>query len=166
MHRLEIRRPDEFSPEEKSRFAKFVELGGEVAARWVLDRLDSTISIVQYFHADDLAGTAALKVPRVDHWKGCFEKAQVAKLQKQFPWELGYVRVDDKNDLQGRGLSHLLVAAALSARDGKGVYATSELSNLRMHQVLRSRQFERVGDSYKSKDRDVRLGLFVLRGRQ
>ncbi len=114
-------------------------------------------------HDGVLAGASALKTPNPGYRKGCFEKAKVSQSEKHFPLKLGYVVVAD--GLQKLGLAHLLVAAALSARDGKGVYATSKLSNLAMHQVLRTRRFERVGDSYRSKEREVQIVLFALRGK-
>jgi predicted GNAT family N-acyltransferase len=136
METLRISTPSELRKENKRQlkdFADFVRSAGEAEATHV-----ETAKCLVQLRSDKLIGTAALKTDQA-YRKSCFENAGVQKLVDKFSLELGYVVVD--KSLRGRGMSHLLTAAALSRRENRGVYATSNLANIAMHKVLKSRGF-------------------------
>lgn len=157
MESLSIVTPDELKKINKYQladFTAFVTKAGEASASHV----NSAKCLVQ-LHSEKLIGTAALKTDR-SYRNSCFKKAGLAELADKFPFELGYVVVDLA--LRGRGLSHLVVAAALSRREKSGVYATSNLLNLAMHKVLESRGFIRAGVPWESKKKPEQyLALFL-----
>ena len=156
METLRIATPDELKKENKQQIADFVAFvkdAGEASASHV----DTAKCLVQ-LRPDKLIGTAALKTDR-GYRISFFKEAGVEDLADRYPLELGYVAVD--NDLRGHGLSHLVVAAALSRRENAGVCATSKLSNLAMHKVLESRGFIRVGVPWESNERGQYLALFL-----
>jgi hypothetical protein len=137
-----------------SDYENFVRKAGEADPQ----HLKTAKCLVSFF-SDGLAGTAALKSAK-GYRQTVFSKAGVKKLAERFPFELGYIVV--RSDLRGRGISHMLTAAALSQREGHGVYATSNLSNLGMHSVLLSRRFVRAGIPWEStKKPGEYLALFL-----
>jgi GNAT superfamily N-acetyltransferase len=145
MEMLSIADPDTLQKENKQQlvdFAAFVRNGGEAKAL----HINSAKCLVQ-LRSDKLIGTAALKTDK-SYRNTCFERAGLTELADKFPFELGYVVVHPP--LRGRGLSYLVVAAALSWREKSGVYATSNLVNLAMHRVLESRGFIRAGVPWES----------------
>jgi GNAT superfamily N-acetyltransferase len=154
---LSIAAPSELKKLDKQQvadFATFVRKAGEASALHV----DSAKCLVQ-LHFDRLIGSAALKTDE-GYRNTCFERAGLAELRDKFPFELGYVVIDPT--MRGRGLSHLVVAAALSQRENAGVYATSNLLNLAMHRVLESRGFVRAGVPWQSqKKAGQHLALFL-----
>lgn len=116
METVSITTPDEIKESNKQQLAEFVAFvkkAGEASALHV----DSAKCLV-LLRASKLVGTAALKTDKI-YRNGCFKRAGLADLANQFPFELGYVVVDPT--LRGRGLSHLVVAAALSRREKSGV---------------------------------------------
>jgi GNAT superfamily N-acetyltransferase len=162
MEILSIATPDELQKVNKQQladFAAFVRKAGEAKALHV----NNAKCLVQ-LHSGKLIGTAALKTDE-GYRNSCFEKASLADLADKFSFEVGYVVVDPT--LRGRGLSHLVVAAALSRREKAGVYATSNLLNLAMHKVLESRGFIRAGVPWESQTKPGQhLALFLSdRGR-
>ena len=121
---------------------------------------------MRFYLSERLSGTAALKKPTEDYRKRCFQNAGITNLERSFPLELGYVVTH--TDLRGRGLAHLLVAAALNQREKEtGVFATSESSNFAMHRILDSRHFERAGKDWpaprKDESQSPPCSLFVTR---
>jgi predicted GNAT family N-acyltransferase len=155
---LRIATPDELENENKQQladFAAFVKKAGEATASHVR----TAKCLVQLLHSGKLVGTAALKTDK-SYRNSCFKKAGVEELASTFPLELGYVVVD--NNLRGQGVSHLLVAAALSQRSKDGVYATSNLVNLAMHKALQSRGFVRAGVPWASTKQGQYLALFLV----
>jgi GNAT superfamily N-acetyltransferase len=157
MNILRIATPDELEKENKQQladFAAFVKNAGEAAASHVR----TAKCLVQLLHSGKLIGSAALKTDN-GYRISCFKNAGVDELAGRFPLELGYVVVD--KDLRGRGVSHLLVAAALSQRLKDGIYATSNLVNLAMHKVLESQGFVRAGVPWPSTKQGQYLALFL-----
>lgn len=150
METLRITTPEELEKENKQQladFAAFVRKAGEADASHV-----SSAKCLVQLHPGKLIGTAALKTDK-GYRNTCFKKAGLAELADKFPLELGYVVVDPT--LRGRGLSHLVVAAALSQRENAGVYGTSNLLNLAMHKVLESRGFIRAGVPWESQKKSA-----------
>jgi hypothetical protein len=114
--------------------------------------------------AGGLVGTAALKTNQ-GYREKCFKKAGVQNLADHFPLELGYIAVVE--GFKSRGISHLLVAGALSQREGMGVYATSNILNARMHSGLEKRGFFTVGVPWESETkRGEYVALFLSPGEQ
>jgi GNAT superfamily N-acetyltransferase len=139
-------------------FTAFVKSAGEADASHV----KTAKCLVQLYRSERLVGTAALKA-NSSYRNSCFKSAGVEELADSFPLELGYVAVD--KELRRRGVSHLLVAAALSRREKSGVYATSNLVNLPMHKVLETRGFTRAGVPWESKKKPGQyLALFLSTG--
>lgn len=77
--------------------------------------------------AGTIRGVAALKRPQASYREKIAKRAQIDLTQSTWPYELGYIYIEP--ELQGRGLSHRLVAAALKHRDNTGVFATVRADN-------------------------------------
>jgi GNAT superfamily N-acetyltransferase len=157
METLNIATPDELkkiNKQQLAEFATFVKKAGEASASHV-----NSAKCLAQLRSDRLIGTAALKADKV-YRNNCFKKAGLAELADKFPFELGYIVVDPTQ--RGRGLAHLLVAAALSRREKADIYATSNLLNLAMHKVLESRGFIRAGVPWESQIKPGQhLALFL-----
>lgn len=77
----------------------------------------------------------------------------------EFPFELGYVFV--LPSARRQGFSVELARLALSAAEGKGVFATSRTNNDKMHATLRRFGFVKSGCIYASGKGNHDLQLFL-----
>lgn len=150
--------PDAFSLAERMRFAELVIEGGEVGGAVLTDNITSAKILAVYRDMGAVHGVAALKRPR-DSYRGKIEaKAGVALSKTEYPYEIGYIFLNDQ--LQGQRLSYPIVQAALESADGAGVFATVRVDNDKMRRTLRRAGFTAVGNSWKGNEERI-IGLLI-----
>lgn len=150
--------PDAFSLAERMRFAELVIEGGEVGGAVLTDNIASAKILAVYRDMGAIHGVAALKRPR-DSYRGKIEaKAGVALSKTEYPYEIGYIFLDDR--LQGQRLSYPIVQAALDSAEGAGVFATVRVDNDKMRSTLSRAGFSAVGDSWKGNEQRI-IGLLI-----
>jgi predicted GNAT family N-acyltransferase len=146
-HEIIIKRPGEFSKSEKTAFVRFVANAGEVAAG-LPELVEKAQVLVMLCNEGELIGTAAIKRPRSHYHEGVFKKAASPAAFIDYPFEIGWIVVDQR--YQGQQLSGQLIDAALGAVSGARIYATTRANNTRIHRVLKTRGFVRNGKPYAS----------------
>lgn len=154
-------RPSDMSSQQKGEYIAFVSEAGEVNAATLPDLVDRAVIIVVMREGSSLVGTAAVKTPNATYQSKVFRKAQVEGQASTYPFELGWVHVDQVYERQGRGRA--LAAAAINAATGKGLYATTKTDA--MKRMLPKLGFMILGAPYASvEDPDAELTLFVRSG--
>lgn len=145
----------------KDKLAKFVELireGGAIPAD--SDRIKRRVlnaKVLVYLERGGvIVGTAALKIPSKSYRGHIGKSAKFQILEKDYPYELGYVVVC--SSIRGQKLSPRLVGAIVDLAAGKRLFATT--SNAVMHKVLPRAGFVKSGQEYKN-DNGETLTLYV-----
>jgi GNAT superfamily N-acetyltransferase len=155
--------PSRWPEDRVDRFEELVREGGEVTGVGLRARIEKAKLLVCHEDGDVLA-IAALKNP-VDTYRKKVSTRSGFKLTKRaYPYELGWVYVVPHR--QGEGLSRKVVEACLKAAGPKGVFATSDSGNERMHRTLRRCGFKQIGRRYVSDRDDSELVLFVRPARE
>jgi predicted GNAT family N-acyltransferase len=152
--------PGKCTPDEIDAFVALVQVGGEVQAAGLAERIVQAHSLIFLKEDNQLLGVAALKHPEANYRFGVFEKAQIKANPLDYPLELGWVYVPPAG--RGRGLSHSLVQTAVNQAKGLGLFATSRADNSAMHKSILAALFARQGNEYLSKRGDYSLLLFTL----
>jgi GNAT superfamily N-acetyltransferase len=153
---ITVAAPTDFTKEELAEFCKLVRKGGEVGGNALATNIKNAKALVLGKCAESVQGTAALKSPQARYRKRIGDKAGVDLGQATFPYELGYVFLTPK--MQGKGLSHRLVAMALKHADGAGVFATTRTDNNAMLATLAKAGFKLTGNDYCGRDtRNLRI---------
>lgn len=155
---IETLEPAFISEKDRTRFRDLVVEAGEVVGAALAANIAKARALVVAREAGTICGVAALKRPQGSYRQKIAKQAQVDLAQCAWPYELGYVYIEPK--LQGRGLSHRLVAAALKHRDGAGVFATVRVSNRRMRATLEKAGFAPAGETYEGLQ-GGRIGLLL-----
>ena len=157
-----IAKPAVLTGTDKDEFIAFVLQAGEVNSATLPDLVDRAVALVMMWDRASLIGTAAIKVPNITYPPKVFRKAKVEDQVAAYPFELGWVHVHHTYERQGRG--SVLVAAAVEAAEGKGLYATTKSDAMRW--MLPKHGFAALGESYASvEDPRAELTLFVRPGR-
>lgn len=150
--------PAECSAADQACFRQLVIEGGEVGGAALTTNIANAKVLVILMQAGAMRGVAALKCPQDSYRTKIIKRTGVELSQPDYPFELGYVFVQPA--LQGRGLSHLLVASCLQHADARGVFATVRTDNAPMHATFKKAGFVAAGADYPgSKDR--RIGLLI-----
>src|SRR3954469_21734564 len=142
--------PDTFSKAELTWFEELVIKGGEVGGAVLTDNIANAKILAVYRDMGVIHGVAALKRPRASYRRKIGAKAGVELSKESYPYELGYIFLDDQ--LQNRRLSYPIVQAALDHTDGAGVFATVRIDNDKMRRTLKRAGFSAVGDSWKGNE--------------
>lgn len=151
--------PDSFSEAELQDFIALVRAGGEVNGTVLESNVRNAKCLVFLHQGDCLSGIAALKNPLLSYRKK-IEKKSCEKIKApEYPFELGYVFV--LPSARRKGFSVELTSAALSAADGKGVFATTRVNNDGMQATLKKFGFAKGGSAYASGKGDHQLQLFL-----
>ncbi|HEY8696894.1 MAG TPA: GNAT family N-acetyltransferase [Rhizomicrobium sp.] len=151
--------PAECSPLERTEFATLVCKGGEVNAKGLDARISLAAQLVFLKQGTDLLGIAAIKNPLGGYRISVSKKSAVALPPAQFPYELGWVFVEET--ARGKGYSQALVKCALAPLAQAGVFATSRADNAPMHRTLAVFGFTAKGNTYPSIRKHYELKLFV-----
>ncbi len=153
---ITVAAPHRLSEEERAAFSNLVQQGGEVGGDALATNIRSAKALILVRCAEEIKGITALKRPQASYRRRICEKAGVKIEEDSFPYELGYVLL--LPEMQGKRLSHRLVAHALEHADGAGVFATTRTDNGAMLATLAKAGFKPVGDDYKGRGtRMIRL---------
>ena len=150
--------PSKMTTAEKHEFIAFVRKAGEVGAATLPNLVDHAVALVTLRDGQTLIGTAAIKKPNDGYRRQQFIKAKVEGLTDAYRLELGWVHVHPNHRHKGHG--HALVAKAVEAVPGQGLYATTK--NDEMRPILEAYDFAVQGIPYPSEQNSAaKLALFV-----
>jgi len=155
-----VKDPQDCTEAEISKFAELVQLGGEVKREGFKDLIRSAKSLIWLQIDGKTAGVAGLKHPRKQYRQRVFANAKAEFPSDQYPFELGWVYVDES--YRGKKYSRHLIENALKSASGKSVYATSRTDQAAMHRTLKRYEFQKEGKPWTSgRDPEIELLLFV-----
>lgn len=157
--RVFVQDPKECTSIQLADFKALLLAGGEVIQEGLEDRIRSAVQLVFLSVGCCLRGIAALKRPLQSYRRGVAAKSGIQLLEKDYPFELGWVFV--MPSARGRGFSLDLASAALTAVDAHGVFATSRTDNVGMHATLARCGFLPAGKPYPSGRGRHQLRLFL-----
>ena len=154
---LRAAKPSDLTPEEVEAFIAFVGNAGEVNLDTLPALTVRAAILVTLYERRNLAGTAAIKTPYDGHRRDEFRKAKAGERADAHPLELGWVVVHPNYRRHGNG--RVLVAAAIEAMTGQGLYATTKTDSMR--RMLPEYGFFVQGEPYRSElNPEVALTLF------
>jgi GNAT superfamily N-acetyltransferase len=156
-----LKKPADCSDAEIENFCALVEKGGEVTPGLRQRVIDRGVMLAFVYDGDIVAAVGGLKTPYASYKQKVFKKANSDRHAADFEAELGWVFVSD--DYRGRGISGTICDKLISVADANnsGVYATSSVSNTKMHATLARAGFSKSGVEYKSERDDDRLLIFI-----
>lgn len=153
--------PSDCSAVDRATFRDLVVQAGEVVGAALNTNVANARVLVMLKHHGIVRGVAALKRPQDSYRDKIINQAATALPRSEYPYELGYIFIEP--DLQGRGLSHRLVAEALAHNDGAAVFATVRTDNGPMRSTLAKAGFTAVGRPYLGVQKQM-IGLLVRQG--
>jgi len=145
---IEVKKPSKCSEKELEDFEDFVLAGDQVNPNTLNSLIRKAKALVFLKQGGCLKGIAAIKNPNLNYKNKVFEKAKATVLASDFMFELGWVFVLPSE--RGKKFSHELVKAALTASDSQSVFATSHLTNEKMHHTLKLYGFSCHGHEYSN----------------
>lgn len=99
-------------------------------------------------------------------YKSPFDYAKVPEIKKNYNYELGYLFVDKdaiNANFQGLGIGKYITKLLLNGLQKENVFATTEYAeNNPMYHILKSFDFNCIGDTYKGKKTKKDICLMVL----
>ncbi|NJM31259.1 MAG: GNAT family N-acetyltransferase [Rhizobiales bacterium] len=125
-----------------------VKSGSEVDEHGLHWLMKQAKRLAMHFDKGTHVATAGIKIPRDSYRKKVFDGANAELSPQIFRYELGWVVVAESH--RRRGLSRLVVEAALSEFGNCALFATSEVSNTHMHRTLSKFNFSATGTARKS----------------
>jgi predicted GNAT family N-acyltransferase len=151
--------PAGFSDHDLEAFSEFVLAGDEVSPNGLPERIRNAAHLSFAKLSGALVGVAGLKQPTAHYRQETLWSAKASLAVGSYPFELGWVYVVEQERRKGhsRTLCHPLIEAA----QGRGILATTRMSNLGMQSTLRNLGFVRCGSSWPSKRVDEDLVLFA-----
>jgi predicted GNAT family N-acyltransferase len=155
--------PSDCSEQETRDFCDLATKGGQVARTGLKDLVGQAKALAFLRLNEVSIGIAGLKLPRDNYRKRQFANAKSGLDPVEFPYELGWVYVEEK--FRGRQYSRKLVQQLLKSSEDQNVYATSRETEERMHRTLRKCGFTRVGTPWPSKRRPKENLLLFVRKR-
>jgi predicted GNAT family N-acyltransferase len=145
---IEVKKPSKCSEKELEDFECFVLAGGQVNLNTLNSLISKAKALVFLKQGGCLKGIAAIKNPNLTYKNKVFEKAKATVLASDFMFELGWIFVLPSE--RGKKFSRELVKAALTAADSQSLFATSHLSNEKMHHTLKEYGFSCHGQEYSN----------------
>lgn len=156
---LVIKSPESYTEDEFNQIFALIQSGNEVGGRRLKNRIRNSNTLITLYEDDVFVGVSALKYPESSYRKRIESETGISLTVDEFPFELGYIVVSEES--RGKGYSNYLVAAALSAREDNGVFATARVSNLPMQKTLPKFGFQKSGKTYPSERRKEDIQLFL-----
>lgn len=152
--------PDQFSPEDRARFAAMVREGGEVTGTGLEDRISQAAYLSFLYDRDKiLCGVAALKRPAPEYHQTVFAKAETRFDPIGFGYELGWIVVGAK--YRGHGLTRRLLDPLIKRVPNEQVYATTRIDNEPMRRSLVRYGFQSDGTHFENTDGTAFLVLHL-----
>lgn len=155
-----IKTPSSCSEKECKDFRRLAVKSGEVQVKRLSDLIQNAKALAFLCIDGKNVGIAGLKVPRSSHRSDVFNNAKSKHAPEDFPYELGWVYIEQDHRKQGH--SFPLVEKVLAHAEGSNVYATSRKTQTIMHRTLCKCRFVIEGDPWRSSPRDDELLLFIL----
>lgn len=149
---------DGLTRSDRQRFRALVVEGGEITGPGLDTNIAGARILVMVRDKDDIRGVGALKRPQGSYRVKVETKSGVPLAQADYPYELGYIFLEDA--LRGQGASHDLVNAALAHSDGGGVFATVRMDNARMRATFEKAGFTPAGKSWEGQEKR-QIGLLI-----
>jgi RimJ/RimL family protein N-acetyltransferase len=143
--------PEAFSSTDRARFRELVIEAGEVVGAALSTNITNARALVILRHDRIVRGVAALKRPQASYRKKISELSGVPLPADTYPFELGYVFIEP--EMQGRRLSHRLIAEALSHGEGMAIFATVRTDNAAMRVALSKAGFKAKGQAYPGREK-------------
>jgi predicted GNAT family N-acyltransferase len=111
------------------------------------------------YNTNSLISVGFIKNPQKSYKRKVFERSDVARLQDEFLYELGYVATNPA--YTGRGYAYLVVKRMCELVGIGNLYATT--SNPAMRKIFAKVGFEEMGESYcpDPADPDFTIDLYV-----
>ena len=103
-----------------------------------------------------IAGVAALKIPRDGYKKRVFNKANVKNDESKFEYEIGYVVT--LPNYRGQGISSILIEELIKDKMSLNCFATTKSNSMR--KILPALNFHKYGESYLNDAKEI-LDLYV-----
>jgi hypothetical protein len=150
--------PGALTAAELTRFLELVVEGGEVGGAAVATNIANARILVMLMQGGTMRGVAALKRPQDSYRKKIAKQTGVDLSQRVYPFELGYIYIQPV--LQGRGLSHRLVASTLQHDDAHSVFATVRTDNEPMRATFAKAGFVAAGVAYPGAE-GRKIGLLL-----
>lgn len=159
MYEIMVKTPKGCSDSELDQFSEKVAEGGEVADG-VRGRVQRAFRLGFIVHKEKVVGTAAFKKPAAGYRSKVFAKAKSGLDPEGYPYELGWIFLDDDHRKKGQ-MTRLLEELFPTAK-GSALFATTRTSNEVMREMLVQLKFEQSGTDYRSaQNPDETLQLYV-----
>lgn len=142
--RFVIKKANEFSDIEKSKFKDIVLSMGEVSESSFDGLMEKNPIILFYPNTKNIEAIGALKVPNKSYKTKVFSNSKSEHNNNEFQYELGWIV--SLNQKKGIGK---LITKALSEQKSN-IYATVRTENIGMNKILNSLDFQKTGVEYKS----------------
>ena len=150
----------DFSPEQMTRFAELVARGDEVDSVRLVQRIKSQGQwLACYVVEERLIGVGAVKRPLATYRTKVSAGSGVDLRQEDYPFELGWIFVDET--FRRKGLSRAMCEALLALVSDSGIFATTRIDNEAMGRSLERLGFGRAGTPYKSLRGQYSLQLWL-----
>ncbi|MCK7591327.1 hypothetical protein M0G43_12135 [Subsaxibacter sp. CAU 1640] len=98
-------------------------------------------------------------------YKTPFDYAKIPEIKENYNYELGYLFVDKDNikaNFQGLGIGKYITKLLLNEIKNENVFATTELNEKNsMYHILKSFNFESIGNTYKGQKTNKTICLMV-----
>jgi hypothetical protein len=160
---IEVRPPSKFKEVELEGFAAMVTQGGEVAGG-LRARLETAFRLGIVAYKGEIVGTAAIKKPAAVYRKKVFENAGSALKPAAYPYELGWIYLQEAHRKKGQ-MGRLLTELMLVTRN-KPVLSTTRVSNEIMQTILKEWEFAKEGSPYPSAQQPSEMIQLYLRSAQ
>lgn len=149
--------PKDCTDAELESFEKLVAEGGEVAFAGLRQRILRAEKLV-FINDGEFVAVGAIKNPNAGYKAGVFEKAGAPE-QSRYEYELGWLYVS--NAARGKGYGRVLMESIIDSLSGKACFATTRQDNASMHYLFHQFGFSKLGQPYKSQNRDYSLVLYT-----
>ena len=160
---IEVKPPRKFKEVELEHFAAIVTQGGEVAGG-LRARLETAFRLGIVSYKGEIVGTAVIKKPAAVYRKKVFEKAGSALKPAAYPYELGWIYLQEAHRKKGQ-MGRLMTELMLATRK-KPVVSTTRVSNEIMQTILKEWGFVKEGSPYPSEQQPNEMIQLYLRSAQ
>lgn len=160
--KIVILAPIDSSAKDRCAFSRLLRQGKQVVTAGLEGRIAEAAWLGFAWHDGQLAGVAAIKVPRPTYRKKVFAGAGVANLFSHFSLEFGWVFV--LPEFRGLGIAHTLLRELLVKSNDRNIFATTAANNQVMERILKRSGFEQMGQHFQGEQSNANIRLWVRLG--